>query len=235
MPKEKKKKKGGKFKALWAEFKKFISKGNVLDMAVGVIIGGAFNTIVKSLVNILMSVVTWGVPGGIKGLITVLPAANETQRGLDGIGQYFSKADLNAKTLEFALNNGGVADLEVGSTAFFEWQKKLLTSYTLHGDQYTYNLSAVIDWGTFINAIISFLIIAATLFVILKVFAALNAKRDAMKAAALEKYYEAHPEERPAPPDPVKPQPTEQELLTAILEELKKQNAPALEAPPEQE
>lgn len=99
----------------------------------------------------------------------------------------------------------------------------------MHGDQYTYNLSAVIDWGTFINAIISFLIIAATLFVILKVFAALNAKRDAMKAAALEKYYEAHPEERPAPPDPVKPQPTEQELLTAILEELKKQNAPALE------
>lgn len=33
------------------EFKEFISKGNVLDMAVGVIIGGAFTTIVNSLVN----------------------------------------------------------------------------------------------------------------------------------------------------------------------------------------
>lgn len=33
------------------EFKKFISKGNVLDMAVGIIIGGAFTSIVSSLVN----------------------------------------------------------------------------------------------------------------------------------------------------------------------------------------
>ncbi|MBQ9965553.1 MAG: large-conductance mechanosensitive channel protein MscL [Clostridia bacterium] len=33
------------------EFKEFIAKGNVLDMAVGVIIGGAFNKIVTSLVN----------------------------------------------------------------------------------------------------------------------------------------------------------------------------------------
>ena len=32
-------------------FKKFISRGNVVDMAVGVIIGGAFSTIVKSLVD----------------------------------------------------------------------------------------------------------------------------------------------------------------------------------------
>lgn len=33
------------------EFKKFISKGNVMDMAVGIIIGGAFTSIVSSLVN----------------------------------------------------------------------------------------------------------------------------------------------------------------------------------------
>lgn len=33
------------------EFKEFIARGNVLDMAVGVIIGGAFTTIVNSLVN----------------------------------------------------------------------------------------------------------------------------------------------------------------------------------------
>ena len=31
------------------EFKKFISKGNVMDMAVGIIIGGAFTSIVSSL------------------------------------------------------------------------------------------------------------------------------------------------------------------------------------------
>lgn len=36
---------------LFKEFKEFISKGSVLDMAVGVIIGGAFTAIVNSLVN----------------------------------------------------------------------------------------------------------------------------------------------------------------------------------------
>ncbi|MBR6708649.1 MAG: large-conductance mechanosensitive channel protein MscL [Clostridia bacterium] len=36
---------------LWADFKKFAFKGNVIDMAVGVIIGGAFGKIVTSLVN----------------------------------------------------------------------------------------------------------------------------------------------------------------------------------------
>ena len=66
-----------KSKAVWSDFKKFITKGNVVvDMAVGVIIGGAFNAIVTALVNILLSVCTWGVPGGLKGLVTVLPAAN---------------------------------------------------------------------------------------------------------------------------------------------------------------
>ena len=38
-------------KKFFEEFKKFISKGNVMDMAVGIIIGGAFTSIVSSLVN----------------------------------------------------------------------------------------------------------------------------------------------------------------------------------------
>lgn len=38
-------------KSLFQEFKAFISKGNVVDMAVGVIIGGAFSSIVSSLVD----------------------------------------------------------------------------------------------------------------------------------------------------------------------------------------
>lgn len=38
-------------KGMWKEFKEFSFKGNVLDMAVGVIIGGAFGKIVTSLVN----------------------------------------------------------------------------------------------------------------------------------------------------------------------------------------
>ncbi len=35
----------------WSDFKEFISKGNVVDMAVGVVIGGAFKDIVNALVN----------------------------------------------------------------------------------------------------------------------------------------------------------------------------------------
>jgi large conductance mechanosensitive channel len=36
---------------MWKEFKEFAMRGNVMDMAVGIIIGGAFNTIVKSLID----------------------------------------------------------------------------------------------------------------------------------------------------------------------------------------
>ncbi|MBQ2775944.1 MAG: MscL family protein, partial [Peptococcaceae bacterium] len=36
---------------MWKEFKEFAFKGNVLDMSIGVIIGGAFGKIVTSLVN----------------------------------------------------------------------------------------------------------------------------------------------------------------------------------------
>ena len=36
---------------MWKDFKAFAFKGNILDMAIGVIIGGAFGKIVTSLVN----------------------------------------------------------------------------------------------------------------------------------------------------------------------------------------
>ena len=47
------------------EFKTFISRGNVLDLAVGVIIGGAFNTIVNSLVNDIFMPLIGIIIGGI--------------------------------------------------------------------------------------------------------------------------------------------------------------------------
>ncbi len=42
-------------KKFMAEFKEFISKGNVLDMAVGVIIGGAFGAIVNALIDYIIN------------------------------------------------------------------------------------------------------------------------------------------------------------------------------------
>ena len=47
------------------EFKEFISKGNVMDMAVGVIIGGAFGKIVTSLVNDVLMPLLGIITGGI--------------------------------------------------------------------------------------------------------------------------------------------------------------------------
>lgn len=47
-----------KNKGFWAEFKTFIARGNVMDLAVGVIVGTAFTNIVKSLTdNILMPII----------------------------------------------------------------------------------------------------------------------------------------------------------------------------------
>ncbi len=52
-------------KKFMEEFKKFISRGNVMDMAVGVIIGGAFTAIVNSLVNDVMMPVLSLITGGL--------------------------------------------------------------------------------------------------------------------------------------------------------------------------
>ena len=50
---------------MWKEFKKFAAKGNVLDLAVGVIIGGAFGKIVASLVDDMIMPIIGLLLGGI--------------------------------------------------------------------------------------------------------------------------------------------------------------------------
>ena len=61
----KKKHKEFTMKKLFADFKKFITRGNVIDMAVGVIIGSAFSTIVTSLTNkIIMPLINALLAGG---------------------------------------------------------------------------------------------------------------------------------------------------------------------------
>ena len=176
-------------KKFFAEFKTFIAGGNVLDMAVGVVIGGAFSAIVNALVNILLSVCTWAVPGGLKGLVTVLPAANDMQRGMNeaiGLGQSFQASELQNLGYKLAETNyaAQIAEnqnyLKENSNLIESAKSTILSKYTLHGTTYTYNLSAVIDWGTFINAIISFLIVAFVLFLIVKTF---NKMREAQEKA----------------------------------------------------
>lgn len=99
------------------EFQDFAMRGNVVDMAVGIIIGGAFGTIVQSLVkDIVMPPIGWAM-GGIDfaNIFTTLQ------------GETFS-------TLEAAKKAGAVT----------------------------------INWGVFLNSMISFLIVAGSVFLLVK-------------------------------------------------------------------
>ena len=217
-------------KGLWNEFKTFINKGNAFMLAVGVVIGGAFSAIVNAFVNMLTSIATWPVPGGLKGLVTVLPAVTDAQKGATFLHegqlitrQSFAMADANSMVVEFAAAQGKT--VTINDADFIQWKNSLLGLYDQHGTTFTSKMSAIIDWGTLLNAIIAFIIIAIVLFIIVKVVNTAAKKRAELEAKRLEAYYEKHPEERPVPPEPGKPAPTQEELLTGILEELKKSNA----------
>lgn len=171
---------GKKAGGFFADFKKFISKGNIVDMAIGVVVGAAFSAVITALVQgVIMPLITLAIPsGGIDGLVTVL---NHSQ----------------------ALAPEGT-------------DPSLIVVYW--GIPYLKNIVNVINWGTFINALLYFLIVALILFIIMKTYLTLKKKGDNMISAQMEKYYKKHPDERPAP---AAPKPTEVELLQKILDELK--------------
>ena len=136
-----------------SEFKAFIARGNVLDLAVGVIIGAAFGKIVSSLTDdVIMPVISW-VTGGVdfSQKFVVLGAI---------------PADYKGEMTYAALKAAGVA---------------------------------MLGWGSFITAIINFVILAFVIFLIV---------RQANKLM---------------PPPPAAPAgPSEVDLLTEIRDALKK-------------
>ena len=129
-----KEKKEGKIKKFFGEFKKFITRGNVLDMAVGVIVGGAFTAIVNGLSNFIL-----------KPLINWLIAVLIGEEGLSGAITMLSPAYDDAGALV-------LAD------------------------------SIYIDWGSFISAIINFLLIAFVLFSIVKIMNGIAEAREQMES-----------------------------------------------------
>lgn len=69
-------------KKFWAEFRSFAIKGNMIDLAIGVIIGGAFSTVISSLVTDIISPLLSIVIGRInikelKFTITSIPGSND--------------------------------------------------------------------------------------------------------------------------------------------------------------
>lgn len=118
----------------FSEFKKFITRGNVMDMAVGVIVGGAFTAIVNGLSNfVLKPIINW-----ILALIL-------DQKSLSNIHTFLTKAYKLAE-------DGSVIKDELGAPVV------------------DLANSIYIDWGSLINAIINFFLIAIVLFTIVRIF-----------------------------------------------------------------
>ncbi|WP_297986744.1 large-conductance mechanosensitive channel protein MscL [uncultured Oscillibacter sp.] len=82
----------------FGEFKQFIARGNVMDMAVGVIIGGAFSSITTSLINdIIMPIL-----GIFTGSISFADMAVEVNGAVIGYGN-FIQAVLNFLVMAFVV------------------------------------------------------------------------------------------------------------------------------------
>ncbi len=186
-----------KISGVWADFKKFISRGNVLDMAVGVIIGTAFGAIVTAFTNILLAVCTWAVPGGLAGLVTVLPAVTSTQKA------YQSIAIVGSDGVTYGLQASYSASDWISFLGNFDATQASTISglYVNKGGSYYYSGLAIMDWGTLINAIISFFIIAVVLFTIVRTVSVLRAKRLALESKVKDKIKTEHNANTVAPAD----------------------------------
>ena len=125
---------------MFKEFREFAMRGNVVDMAVGIIIGGAFGTIVKSLVNDVIMPPIGLALGGVDfaNLFAVLKQGTAP-------GPYAALAD--------AQKAGAVT----------------------------------INYGLFINSVISFLIVAFAVFQLIRIMNAMKRKEEAPPAEPTEK------------------------------------------------
>lgn len=150
-----------KAKGFFAEFKEFISRGNVLDMAVGVIIATAFGKITTSLVNdVFMPLIGWLI------------------------------GEIDLSTLNITLSPEKLAE-----------------------DGIVAKEAVVIGIGTFVSAVIDFVLVALVVFIMIKAFNAAKDKAESLK----KKEEEAAAAEEPAP------EPSEEvKLLSEIRDLLKK-------------
>lgn len=119
-------------KKIFEEFKKFVMRGNIVDMAVGVIVGSSFTAIVNALSNNILKPI-------INYLLALIFGANSLSEVYTFLGEPVIKAET------------GEIDLAQ---------------------------SIYIDWGTFINSILNFLLVAIVLFTIVKI---VNTIRESQK------------------------------------------------------
>jgi large conductance mechanosensitive channel protein len=144
-------------KGFFGEFKEFLSRGNVVDMAVGIIIGGAFGKIVTSLVSDI-----------------IMPP----------IG------------------------LLVGGVNFTDWNVVLKEAVMENGEVITPALT--LNYGNFIQVLFDFLIIALSIFFVIR---GINKMKDLTSKKKAE--------EEAAAPAP-EPEPTKEEILLTEIRDLLK-------------
>lgn len=161
-------------KKLFEEFKKFISRGNVVDMAVGVAVAGAFTAIVNAFT---------------KGFISPLLALLTNDSDLTSM-----KWVLREELID---SEGVVTQTEVA-----------------------------ILWGGLVQAIIDFLIIAATLFLVMKIWAAVTKRAREINEQITKKVHEQELAEKAAEEARVKAE----EEAKAAEEAAKKQQEEAARA-----
>ena len=118
---------------MWKDFKKFALKGNVIDLAVAVVIGGAFGLIIKSLVNNI-----------------IMPLVGKLLGNTDFANLFVVLGDGSFETLAEA-QEAGVATL---------------------------------NYGLFINTIINFIIIAFSIFLVVKLIIKAKKKEEVVPAQA---------------------------------------------------
>ena len=141
------------------DFKEFAVKGNVLDMAVGIVIGAAFGTIVQSLVRDVITPPIGLILGGVDFADLFLTLSEGTTPG-------------PYATLAAAQEAGAVT----------------------------------VNYGVFVNAVVSFLIVAFAVFLVVRAYNRLETRKEK--------------EEEAAPSAPAEPS-AEEKLLTEIRDLLK--------------
>ena len=142
------------------EFKEFALKGNVFDMAIGVVIGGAFGKIVTSLVSdIIMPLI-----GAATGGLNFTDWKWVIRKGVDAVVDPQTEEVITEAVPELAMT-----------------------------------------WGNFLQVILDFIIIAFTIFLVIKGINKMKRKK-----------------EEPAPEPEAPAGPTQEELLTEIRDLLKK-------------
>jgi large conductance mechanosensitive channel len=106
------------------EFKTFAMRGNVIDMAVGIIIGGAFGAVVKSLVdNVVMPPIGW-LTGGVDFKSLSWTIKEPVTKMVDGV----SKVEVPAVTIDYGLFINNVVTFVIVAWSVFLLVKMVNTA-----------------------------------------------------------------------------------------------------------